>query len=160
MLQADAKNFELNRNANVQFCFQYLSQCILVLKNLGPSSLTEINSNYKGFYVPDFTQCSTPAQEPNIPISIRKTESYLFKLVVSASDQNPLGNAVKPLMPNGAMLGPVVENLLTPSLLYHIIEGRYVTLQTEEGWARVRLVWDKQYETHKIRKRKTIFAKS
>ena len=41
-----------------------------------------------------------------------------------------------------------------------IIEGRYVTLQTEEGWARVRLVWDKQYETHKIRKRKTIFAKS
>ena len=28
--------------------------------------------------------------EPTIPISIRKTESYLFKLVVSASDQNPL----------------------------------------------------------------------
>lgn len=63
-------------------------------------------------------------------------------------------------MPNGAILGPVVENLLTPSLLYHIIEGRYVTLQTEGGWARVRLVWDKQYETHKIRKRKTIFAES
>lgn len=103
MLQADAKNFELNRNANVQFCFQYLSQCILVLKNLGPSSLSEINSNYKGFYVPDFTQCSTPAQEPNIPISIRKTESYLFKLVVSASDQNPLDNAVKPL---SCQMGP------------------------------------------------------
>jgi len=141
MLQADAKNFELNRNANVQFCFQFLSQCILVLKNLGPSSLSEINSNYKGFYVPDFTQCSTPAVEPNIPISIRKTESYLFKLVVSASDQSPPRQCSEAsLMPNGAILGPVVENLLTPSLLYHIIEGRYVTLQTEGGWAPVRLV--------------------
>lgn len=89
MLQADAKNFELNRNANVQFCFQYLSQCILVLKNLGPSSLTEINSNYKGFYVPDFTQCSTPAQEPNIPISIRKTKAIFSSLLFLHQTKTP-----------------------------------------------------------------------
>ena len=85
------------------------------------------------------------------PFQFARLKAIFSSLLFLHRTKPPRQCSQASLMPNGAILGPVVENLLTPSLLYHIIEGRYVTLQTEGGWARVRLVWDKQYETHKIR---------